>query len=244
MPTPTRYSDLSGGIAEFVSGLTGGRIAGDRPCHLDPDVDAGSLTRQPGWRGAFGQVSAAQSHLANSGVGPGDVFLFWGLYRPAVRSESGSWVFAGKVEHRLFGWLQVDEVLAVGEDPSSALRRYSWLKSHPHLANGWSTNNTVYVARERLAFPGQVVALPGFGVLTRGLRLTAPSSTQPSLWAAPPWLDPLKGGTGMTYHPAERWNPDGTLRSAARGQEFVADIGERQDAVDWLLRVIREEPGV
>ena len=47
----------------------------------------------------------------------------------------------------------------------------------------------------------------------------------------------------MKYHPAERWNPDGTLRSAARGQEFVADIGERQDAVEWLLRVLGEESG-
>lgn len=45
----------------------------------------------------------------------------------------------------------------------------------------------------------------------------------------------------MTYHPAERWNPDDTLRSAARGQEFVADIGERQDAIDWLLQVLEGE---
>ena len=115
MPTPTRYGDLSNGIAKLVSGLTRGRIAVDRPCHLDPDLDAGSLIRSPGWRGALGQVSAAQSHLSNCGVGQGDVFLFWGLYRPAVRAQTGSWTFAGMAAHRLFGWLQVDEVLAVGE---------------------------------------------------------------------------------------------------------------------------------
>ena len=241
MPTPTRYCDLSGGIADLVSDLTKGRIDGERPCHLDPDLDARTLARPPGWRGALGQVSAAQSHLSNNCVGPGDIFLFWGLYRPAVRSQSGSWVFSGKAEHRLFGWLQVEDVLAIGEDPAPALRSYPWLKSHPHLACGWPPDNTVYVSRERLEVSGQDVGFPGYGVLGRGLRLTAPNSTLPSVWAAPPWLDPLRGGTGLSYHPAERWGPDGTLRSAARGQEFVADIGNRQDAVDWVLGLLAGE---
>lgn len=241
MPTPTRYSDMAGGIADLVSELTRGRIASERLCHLDPDLDANSLVRLPGWRGALGQVSAAQSHLSNNGVGPGDIFLFWGLYRPAARNEVGSWVFSGRAEHRLFGWLQVEDVLAVGEDPASALESYPWLKSHPHLASGWPSNNAVYVARERLEVPGQAVGFPGYGVLGRGLRLTAPDSTLPSVWAVPPWLDPRRGGTGLSYHPVERWNPDGTLRSAARGQEFVADIGNRQDAVDWVLRLLAGE---
>lgn len=129
----------------------------------------------------------------------------------------------------------------VGVDPTSALRSHPWLSAHPHLAAGWPANNTVYVARERLALPGRAADLPGFGVFDRGLCLTVPGSSQPSLWAVPAWLDPLRGGTGMTYHPAERWNPDDTLRSAARGQEFVADIGERQDAIDWLLQVLEGE---
>jgi Nucleotide modification associated domain 3 len=241
MPTPTRFGDLSNGVADLVSDLTRGRIAADRPCHLDPDLDASSLVRQPRWRGALGQVFAAQSHLSNNDVGIGDVFLFWGLYQPAVRSQTGSWSFAGIAEHRLFGWLQIDEVLTIGEDPLPVLTSYPWLRSHPHLATGWPANNTVYVARERLALPGRAVDLPGFGVLNRGLRLTAPASTQPSLWAVPPWLHPLRGGTSMSYHPTERWNRDGTLRSAARGQEFVADVGNRHDAIDWLLQVLRGE---
>ncbi len=244
MPTPTRYLDLPAGVAEIVSDLTHGRISGDRPCHLDPDIEATSLARQPGWRGALGQVSAAQSHLSNTGVGPGDVFLFWGLYRHATRNRSGSWAFAGRAEQRLFGWLQIDEVLRVGGEPTAVAKRHPWLASHPHLAAGWPENNTVYVARQRLRLPGRVVDLPGYGVLGHGLRMTAAASKQPSLWAVPPWLDPHRGGTGMTYHPLERWNSDGTLRSAARGQEFIADIGERQDAVEWLLRVLEEKAEV
>lgn len=243
MPTPTRYADLPTEVAELVTDLTRGRVAADRACHLDPDLVAGSLARHPGWRGALGQVSAAQSHLLNSGVGQGDVFLFWGLYRPAVRTQSGSWNFAGVAEHRLFGWLQIDEILTIGDDPLPALARYPWLRSHPHLATGWPVNNTVYVAREKLLLPGRVAELPGFGVLNRGFRLTAPASNLPSLWAVPRWLNPLIGGTGMTYHAAERWNRDGTVRSAARGQEFVADVGNRQDAVDWLLQILKGETG-
>lgn len=238
MPTPTRFCDLSSQVAELVSDLTRGRIAADRPCHLDPDLDAKSMLRQSGWRGALGQVSAAQSHLSNNRVGVGDVFLFWGLYRPAGRSQNGPWAFTGDAEHRLFGWLQVDEVLTIGEDPLPTLAVHPWLESHPHLSIGWPTNNTVYVARETLELPGRSVDLPGFGLLNRGHRLTAPASIQPSLWAIPPWLDPLRGGTGMSYHPPERWYPGGTLRSAARGQEFVADVASRLDAIDWLLGVL------
>lgn len=224
----------------MVYGLTRGRVSAESPCHLDPDLDAGSLMRTPGWRGALGQVSAAQSHLSNNHVGLGDVFLFWGLFRRAIRGQSGSWKFTGISEHRLFGWLQVGEVLELGVHPQSVLKDRPWLKDHPHIATGWPMNNTVYVARERLLLPGCNVPISGYGVLHRGVRLTASGSTQPSLWSVPAWLDPNHGGCGMTYHPVERWNSDGTVRSAARGQEFVADVGDRVDAINWMIQALQE----
>ena len=73
-PSPTRYGDLAGEIATMVTDLTKGRITADHRCHLDPDLDAASLPRQPDWRGALGQVSTAQTHLANQRVAPGDLF--------------------------------------------------------------------------------------------------------------------------------------------------------------------------
>jgi len=39
----------------------------------------------------------------------------------------------------------------------------------------------------------------------------------------------------MTYNPLTRWLGNGRLTVAARGQEFVADAGDRIDARDWLL---------
>ena len=241
MPTPTRFGNLGGGMADLVQDLTTQRIQADAPCHLDPDLDASTLPRLDGWRGALGQVSAAQSHLANNGVGPGDVFLFWGLFRSIFRKSDGRWAYTGPREHRIFGWLQVDEVILVGSSPDPTLARYPWLASHPHLAAGWSSDNTVYVGRRTLSLPGARSDVPGFGVMRRGVPLTRPESRLPSVWDLPSWFNPHVGGVGLTYHPLHRWSADGHLRAAARGQEFVADLGDRVDAIDWLVQVIERE---
>ena len=241
-PSPTRYGNLTKDIATLITDLTKGRITRDQTCHLDPDLDAAALPRLRGWRGALGQVSTAQTHLANHRVAPGDLFLFWGLFRAASRSGGGGrWQFTGPTEHRIFGWLQIDEILAVGEDPTPALKKHPWLASHPHLATGWNKNNTVYVARDELAIPTVRASLPGFGLFRTGVRLTAATSPQPSTWTAPAWLNPLTGGTGLTYHPRERWSADNTLRAAARGQEFIADLGECTEALDWLAQLFHSE---
>jgi len=242
-PSPTRYGDLFGDIATLITDLSKGRITREHTCHLDPDLDPNALARLPGWRGALGQVSTAQTHLANNLIAPGDLFLFWGLFRAASRSGGrGRWQFTGHAEHRIFGWLQIDEILTIGEDPQPALSRHPWLASHPHLATGWNKNNTVYVARNELALPSVRAGLPGFGLFNTGVRLTAATSPQPSTWTAPAWLNPRTGGTGLTYHPLERWSEggDNRLRTAARGQEFIADLGRRTDAQAWLQQLFEQ----
>lgn len=240
-PTPTRYQDVSRDMGACVRDLTQGRISPRHPCHLDPDIDVAALQRRVGWRGAFGQVGAAQSHLSNHSVGSGDLFLFWGLFRPVARSASGEWHYQGVREHRIFGWLQIDEVVTVGNDPTSALARYPWLAAHPHVSGRWHASNTIYVARERLDVSARLRGTAGFGVFKRGLRLTAPGSDRPSLWAIPEWVNPTLGGTGLTYHPRQRWAANGTLRAAARGQEFIADADHRPDAMGWLTRLFAED---
>lgn len=240
MPTRTRFLDLANGISEIVCDLTGGRIRADHPCHLDPDLDAKSLGRLDGWRGVLGQVGAAQAHLANNSVGPGDIFLFWGLFRSAIRGRE-YWHFTGAPEHRIFGWLQVGEVLAVGKDPEPVLARYPWLVSHPHVARGWPQNNTVYIAREALELPGTRARLPGFGLMRSGIRLTSAVTKRPSTWSVPTWLNPRRGGVGMTYHPSHRWSPGNEVRSAARGQEFIAAAGNRADALVWLTEILETQ---
>jgi hypothetical protein len=234
-PSPTRYGDLSPPLPACAAHLSGGRLAHDSFCHLDPDIDAAALPgRPPGWRGALGQASAALSHLRNQGVGPGDLFLFWGLFRPVAR-QGERWRPVGPPVHALYGWLEVAEFMDLGEDGSPAAGRHAWLRDHPHARPGWGRHNGIYVATPRLGLrPG----LPGSGTFARAVPLTAPDAANLTDWLVPGWLHPHAGGTGMSYHPAWRWRAGGRLTAAARGQEFVADIGARRDARDWAARLI------
>jgi len=130
--------------------------------------------------------------------------------------------------------------LTVANDPVLALARYPWMAAHPHVSLGWSPSNTVYIAKERLDLYSGSAGRAGYGTLKRGFRLTAPESSRPSVWAMPAWVNPTRGGTGLTYHPLARWATDGTLVAAARGQEFIADIGDRRDALDWVAEMLAE----
>jgi hypothetical protein len=234
MPTVTRYADLSEPAPTMAYDLSQGRLAYDQPCHLDPDIDRHALkgTRPAGWRGALGQVSAALVHLRNMRVGCDDVFLFWGLFRVCERHSTG-WKYVGPRRHLIFGWLQVDEVLDLGSDGSRALSRYPWLAQHPHARPGWTVNNAIFVGREFLSIGNG--AIPGYGVWNRPIMLTAEGAASASVWDVPRWLDPICGGVGMSYHPHNRWLGNGCVRATARGQEFVADAGDRADARQWLL---------
>lgn len=238
MPSNDRFADLSNEIPTMVADLTLGRIRNETFCHVDPDLDEMIKPRKAGWRGSLGQVSSAAGHLAKNGVGPGDLFLFWGLFRPAERKQR--WAFLGAREHRIFGWLQVAEVVWVGTDPGAALQKYAWLQGHPHLELGWNGSNTLYIARKSLRLDGIASGYPGYGVFQKGFRLTQASARLPSTWHVPDWLNPCLGGVGMTYHPLNRWDLNGVLRAASRGQEFIADIGERADAIGWVKQLFEE----
>jgi len=244
LPIPTleltaiTYGDLRSDLAESADHLSAGRLDGAQPCHLDPDLDPSALAqRPPGWRGALGQAGAALGHLDNQGVGAGDLFLFWGLYRPAERAEGG-WRYTGRRCHALFGWLHVGDVCRIDDDGTAALARHPWLCDHPHVRPGWSLRNAVYAASGGFTLAGQSFA--GSGLFKRAAILTAPESRLPSLWQVPCWLDPSADGTGLTYHPPERWLGQGRLKSAARGQEFVADIRGRDDAASWIADLLTD----
>lgn len=232
-PTPTRYGDLGDERAAMVRDLTRGRLGDADLCHLDPDIEADVLgARPPGWRGALGQIAAAQGHLRNQRVGAGDLFLFFGLYRRA-RREGDRWAWAEPARasrHMLFGWLQVDEVLGPQADGSAWLGRFPWLREHPHAREGWTACNTVYLARERLAF----AALPGWGLFRRAYSLTAEGAPGPSRWGVPEWLRP-EAGARLSYRQNPRfWREDGHLDASGQFQEAVVDVGERADVAEWL----------
>jgi hypothetical protein len=185
----------------------------------------------------LGQVAAAQGHLANQGVERGDLFVFWGLFRPA--EHEGRWKFVGKAEHRVWGWLQIGEMIELGADGSHALAERPWLNNHPHTRAGWTVQNVLYVACEKLTLGSCVLPLPGSGALKVGYRLSG-GGAKISTWRVPDWLNPRCGGSGMTYHPPQRWAEDGTVQSAPRGQEFVAFPRNDGNAVAWLTALMEE----
>ena len=241
-PSVTRYGDLAGLLPALAVDLitlpgNGGSCSPQTLCHLDPDIDAGSLPERPvGWRGALGQAGSALSHLRNQHVGAGDLFLFWGLFRGCAKGPL-RWRYVGPPVHVIFGWLEVDHVIDLGPDGSQALIEYPWLERHPHVRPGWTERNAIYIASDRLRF-GDGDA-KGWGVFPSPIPLTAPDATYPSHWSVPAWLDLTTGGVGMSFHPPHRWIGGGQLKTTGRGQEFVANIGEREDAQSWLCDLWR-----
>ena len=169
----------------------------------------------------FGQCGGAQTHLDRQGVGIGDVFLFFGWFRDPD----------GEDHHRIFGYQRIAQIVRLASADETTLARFRAHK-HPH-AFGFHHGNrsdTLYVG------PGKTAQ-----TAPPGLRLTAPGATR-SLWRVPRWLRDV----GLTYHAdPKRWPAPDRLRSAAQGQEFVADITNSSEAHNWFnstLAAIHAEP--
>ena len=201
----TSYADL--GLGELAAKSSRGKLGPDDLCYHDPMFrDDGTCV--------FGQVGAAQTHLVNQGVGIGDVFLFFGLFREEE---------TGEPHHRIFGFLEIERMVDLASCEEAERERFMAMR-HPHSLAMHGSNDTLYIGRGETARRAH-----------EGLRLTIPGGP-PSLWRRPDWL--RKGG--LTYHDREdRWIRGGKLRSVARGQEFVADIGKRRAPAEWLAQILR-----
>ena len=241
--SPTRFRDVQWrgeSIGEIVESLSNRRVKRGERCHLDPDLNAGALARLTGWRPAFGQVETAQSHLENEGVGPGDLFLFFGWFRAVERAIGGSWKYVRNAPHvhRLFGWLQVSEVVPVEGTLTRARAERPWLSRHPHLNRHWD-NNTVYIAGETLNVEGlsERTGAGLFGGNGERLTLTAPGSANRSEWRLPSWFYPPGGCPILSHHHNRKlWcrrKPWAYVKTV-RGQEFVFDVEGIPEAVSWV----------
>ena len=176
--------------------------------HLDPDI------RSPNGRpGLAGQAGAAAAHLRNQGVGPGDLLLYFGLFREAVPDSAGDYRFNRSLSpfHALWGYLQVERVLDAG-----AGETVPGAPTFPHFTDpARGRPNHVLVAAERLSFDP---SRRGWGTFRfrPALRLTALDGRGVSWWRLPGCFQ----GVRLTHHPRATWGPEGD-RSAGRGQEFV-----------------------
>ena len=219
--------------------------------HLDPDLNRNARPRKAGWRPCFGQIGAAQTHLAKHHVGDGDIFLFFGWFRRVI-TTNGRLRFHPEAQgiHCLFGWLQVGAVNNLGMDGSVPPK---WALEHPHVkdANHYrlkATNNTLYMASERLRLPGHRRQIAGGGIFpyfNKSLQLTEPDC-QRSIWRLPDCFYPIKAMPPLSYHvDLERWHRDKKgvlLRTVGRGQEFVLDCDFYPGVIEWLKDVFKAAP--
>ena len=148
--SPTTFNHLNINdhkIDKLVSDLSNNRINATQHVHVDPDIDSQILNNRPeGWRGAFGQVGAAQSHLSKNGVGEGDLFIYFGWFKE-IEQQDQSWRYKHGAPdlHVIYGWLFVDEVLQIYGMEKEIIKKYPCLNCHPHLHGMNDIQNTIYV---------------------------------------------------------------------------------------------------
>lgn len=236
-----RFGDVS--LGTIVAARTRSRLSDSDLCHLDPDLRASSLPkRRPKWTPLFGQANKAGRHLDNEGVGPGDVFLFFGWFR---RCDGWATHAAGSRNlHVLFGWLQVGDVIT---NPTDWVRSNKWAEDHPHTYGDWEVGtNRIYVASDDLKIGRSRIPGKGAGTFDTfhpDLQLTHPEARSRSAWRLPRCFAPTEGRRAITTIEKGTWTEDGDfVRVQPRGnrwQEAVYDATDDATASKWVRDLIR-----
>lgn len=200
-------------------------------CHLDPDIYRGIYHRKEGWKPAFGQVDAAQSHLKNQEVKEDDLFLFFGSFRKTELNADGHLKFIKKEKPKyiIFGYLQIGEILKSDEHYECP----DWLEYHPHNHERTrkSKNNTIYVARDTLTLNPN---LKGSGTFKYDDRLVlTKDSHSKSKWKLSDIFKKVK----ISCHTENCWKQEGYFQSNAIGQEFVVETDYNIDR--WVKELFQ-----
>ena len=244
-----RYKDLKPhgvDLGKLIDDLAvKGKVSSKDYAHFDPDICENAYSpRKKGWRGLFGQCLAAQGHLFNEGVGKGDLFLFYGLYRK-VKKTNGKYVYdkSARPIHLIWGWMQIGDIIKVADEQTSKQLKYPWASYHPHYHfQKQHINNTLYVASETLnieALGGNKIK--GYGVFEHyreELQLTDPDKDKTSYWRLPAWMyQENKESCPLTYNANREWkleNGYARLKSFTRAQEYVYSGHIPKEALKWL----------
>lgn len=246
--SPIRYQDIRWheyDLGTVASDLTAGKIDADHFAHLDPDLKHDSLPRGEEWVPLFGQTGAAQGHLRNRNIMVGDIFLFFGLFRDIEINEGYlSWCRSSTPRHVIWGWLQVGQAVSVDACDN---KKFHWARYHPHFHRYPERNNTLYAAKKYLELPNINIHKKGAGIFeyfNQKLQLTAPESSQASVWELPKWFYPRDVRLPLSYHgDLKRWESTDAatiLNVVSRGQEFVLECEDYPEAAEWLLGLITE----
>lgn len=203
--------------------------------HLDPDINYSVVERkEKTWQPIFGQCDIATSHLDINEVGKGDIFLFFGLFRNTIKTDTG-YKFDRKAseKHVLWGYMEVGDVVKI-EKEANYPEHYL---GHPHFQDRNRGNNTAYIATDKLSFN---LKRSGAGVFKFDESLVLSCDPKyKTIWKLPKFFHP-DNGVQMTYHPnMNRWQMQEDcciLKSVCRGQEFI--VSENSDVTNWAKEII------
>jgi len=143
--------------------------------HLDPDLYEDALqpdnqfgARLNDWRGLFGANKAAAGKLCNknTGVNPGDIFLFFGWFNKVINNK-GKLVFDPKSNgfHQIWGWLQIDRIIHLDQE-TDFKSVPNWAKYHPHYIHREWKRNVLFIAKQKLSMEGiDTNGIKGYGVI-------------------------------------------------------------------------------
>lgn len=253
---PVTYSEITSNganLGSIVESITSGKITGSMHAHLDPDLERNSLPRAPGWMPAFGQVNSALSHLDKQGITIGDLFLFFGWFRGAEELDNKTIKISESANniHAIFGWLQVGEIIDVGNNHEEVIRLKPWLSMHPHVNGIDSKYNKIYIASDKLSLPSikSELNIPGggaFRTISNSRILTHPDQDKRTLWVLPEEFSPTNEGSTMTYHGShDRWSLSTipgkvTVQSVSKGQEFVIQCSNQNAMNKWIEEIFSE----
>ena len=236
-----RHGDIN--IGEVVRDLTKGRHDEWSLAGLDPDIRPEAVPRLEGWKGMLGQTGNPESHLEKQGFSVGDLFLFFGLFRPVERTRQG-WQFVrgAPKQHVLWGWLQAGQVHKV--DDIRHDEAFHWASYHCHFSFPYDHRNTLYMATDEL-YMSNGAKVPGAGVYSQYRdRLALTHTGRPaSEWRLPRWFYPGGDKAPLSCHPRNLWRHDESYTYVQRrgpGQEFVLDLKEYPEALGWASSLIQD----
>jgi hypothetical protein len=237
-PTGTTYLELLRSLfpgKEFKMRGKRQELDEETCAHLDPDLIRSVRSRDGAWRGLVGQSMAAAGHLLKQDVGPGDLFLFWGLFRAAEHGSDGRLRFVREAHafHAIWGYLQVASVLDAGAGDA-----VPWAPYHPHFAvRDRGHPNIVYTGRPALSWSESC----GWGVFRfrEALRLTTPGSVNVSDWRLPALFGPASGVSVTYLDDATLWTEAGKYVSVSvlrQKQELV--VSESPAVTRWARNLV------
>ena len=218
--SPKKYHELKfNGISgtQALKEVSATQVTSEDFCHYDPALNDKI--------GLFGQAGSAQSELKNNDVGIGDLFLFFGWFKKTENPKIDI--------HKIFGWLQIEEILEGDKQISNFLKKYNF--SHPHDPKYRKyKNNTIYVSRKNFGL---------FKKFSKKLVLSAPNHKK-SMWQFPKkyFASAAKKKSNIFLNRL-KWKDNRKLlvdTNIGPGQEFIFDAQEVPDISLWAKSLTEE----